>query len=223
MNASLGHWLFSTLGARETRALRQPDFQPVKGAFNPDTGSVPDLAVNQAAFEARYSLPFKNLKGSEIGEGRVPDRTELQACVRGSDNPCQLVNNSAYVVTEVDVLDLRFVARNGRPVWEFIEAQGMLCLRGGDGNGNLEQQLQAARAEIASLKSELGQKNARIGQLETEVNRLRALVPVAVPPDVDKTVALLTGAGNRLDIGPGIKARFKRLEKFVAALKARKA
>src|SRR4030095_4195165 len=151
MNATLGHWLFSTLSARETRALRQPDFQPIKGVFNPDQGSVPDLAINAAAFQARYSLPFKDLKGSEIGEGRVPDRTELQACVRGADNPCLLNNNTAYVVTEVDVLDLRYVARSGRPVWEFIEAQGLLCLRNGgngNGNGNLEQQLQEARAQM---------------------------------------------------------------------------
>ena len=38
MNPSLGHWLFSTLGARGSRALRQPDGLPVQGTFNPDQG-----------------------------------------------------------------------------------------------------------------------------------------------------------------------------------------
>jgi hypothetical protein len=222
MNASLGHWLFSTLAARQTRALRQPDFQPIMGVFDPDKGSVPDLVANAAAFEARYSLPFKDLKGSEIGEGRVPDKTELQACVRGADNPCLLDNNTAYVVTEVDVLDLRYVARSGRPVWEFIETQRLLCLdKGSDGDG-CEDKLQAARGEISALQTALASKDAKIGQLDTEVARLKALVPVVVPKDIDDTVALLKGAGATLAIGPGIKARFARLGRFVASLKARK-
>lgn len=219
MNATLGHWLFSTLNAHQTRALLKSNGHPaMMGTFNPDAGAVFDLAINPSAFQARYALPFHDLWGSEIGEGRVPDRSELQERVRRADNPCLLNNNTAYVVTEIDVLDFRYVARSGRPVWEFIET---LHLFDPPNDGECQQQLAAARQQITALQTELGQKNARIAQLEAEVARLAALVPVAVPADIDQTVALLKGAGNHLDIGSGIKARFTRLGRFVATLKTR--
>jgi hypothetical protein len=63
---------------------------------------------------------------------------------------------------------------------------------------------------------------AEIATLKTEVARLGKLVPVAVPADIDKTVALLKGAGPVLEIGSGVKARFGRLGRFVDALKERK-
>jgi hypothetical protein len=221
MNATLGHWLFSTLGARQSRALRQPDFKPIMGVFDPDQGAVPDLVVNAAAFQARYSLPLKDLKGSEIGEGAVPDKTTLEARIHADDNPCSLDNHKKYEVTDVDILDLRYVARSGRPIWESVRNDPF----GGTGGGGVSdcpQQLQAAQGRIAALQTELGQKNAKIGQLDTEVARLKALVPVAVPADIDQTVALLKGAGSTLTIGPGVKARFTRLGRFVDSLKARK-
>ena len=220
MNATLGHWLFSTLSAHQTRALLKSSGHPaIMGTFNPDAGAVPDLAINPSAFQARYALPFHDLWGSEIGEGRVPDRSELQERVRKADDPCLLTNNSAYVVTEIDVLDFRYVARSGRPDWEFIETLHIFDPQGDE----CQEQLQAARQQITALQTELSQKNARIAQLEAEVARLAALVPVAVPADIDQTVALLKGAGNHLDIGPGIKARFTRLGRFVDTLKARHA
>ena len=222
MNATIGHWLFSTLGARESRALRQPDFQPVKGVFDPNQGATPDLATSATAFQARYGLPLKDLKGSEIGEGAVPDKTELQERVRRADNPCLLVNHTAYVVTDIDVLDLRYVARSGRPIWEAVRVDPFGAGSGGGGNGDCPQQLQAANAQIDALRAQLGQKDFKIGQLDAEVTRLKALVPVAVPADVDQTVALLKGAGSNLAIGPGVKARFTRLGRFIDTLKARK-
>ena len=217
MNATLGDWLFTTLGAKRTRALlkepRQgepanPPHPPVSGDFHPDQGAVPDLQGNPVAFKARYELPFSDLWGSEIGEGAVPDKSEIQERVRRADNPCSLNNNQNYVVTEIDILDFRYVARSGRPVWEAVRSLHIFDPDGGDPETECQRQLQAARAEIAALK--------------TEVARLGKLVPVAVPADIDKTVALLKGAGPVLEIGPGVKARFGRLGRFVDALKERK-
>lgn len=232
MNATIGNWLFSTLGARESRALRQPregepGATPIIGVFNPDAGAVPDALVNRDAFQARYGLDLRQLKGSEIGEGVVPDKSELQERVRRSDNPCQLDNNAAYVVTETDVLDLRYVARSGEPVWNFIKTlhtfdPGSHSVAEAP-DESCQQQLQTAQQQIVALRTEVGQKTARIGQLETEAARLAALVPVAVAPDIDQTVALLKGAGPRLEIGAGVKARFGRLGRFVEALKTRRA
>jgi len=220
MNANIGQWLFSTLFAHESRALRKPHqgevgYQPVMGVFNPDQGAVPDLATNAAAFQARYnfSVPLSDLAGSEIGEGRVPDRTEIQARVRQPDNPCLLTNNASYVITDVDILDLRYVARSGRPIWEFIESQHIF--NGGGTGDDCQQQLQAAHTQITALQQQIATKDA-------EITRLRGLVPVAVPPDIDQTVAILKGAGTQLEIGPGLKARFARLGRFVDSLKAKK-
>jgi len=228
MNANIGQWLFSTLGAQQTRALLKvpknptdPPHPPIMGNFHPDQGAVPDLLTNAAAFTARYELPFADLWGSEIGEGAVPDKSELQARVRQADNPCLLTNNQSYVVTEIDTTDFRYVARNGRPIWEFIRTTHIFDPQTGGGNGGTgtdpecQQQLQAARNQITALQQQVITKDA-------EITRLRGLVPVAVPADVDKTVALLKGAGDHLDIGPGVKARFSRLGRFIDLLKARK-
>src|SRR5262245_28907149 len=137
MNSSIGHWLFSTLAARQSKALRKPragesGYQPVLGTFDPNSGAVPDLVVNAAAFTARYNLaaPFNELAGSPIGEGAVPAINELQARVRKADNPCFLDNNGNYVVTDVDVLDLRYVARSGDPIWNSV--RDLFSASGGD-------------------------------------------------------------------------------------------
>jgi hypothetical protein len=124
-NRTLGNWLFSDLAATSSCCFRQPDHKLIFGTFNP---SAPGDKVNtsQTEFEARYGLPFTNW-GSPIGEGRVPDRSELQERVRRSDNPCNLVRHESYVVTELDYSDLRYVARSGRPIWEMIEAQGIFA------------------------------------------------------------------------------------------------
>jgi hypothetical protein len=222
MNATIGHWLFSTLGARESRALRQPDFQPIKGVFDPDKGAVPDLVTSATAFQARYGLPLKDLKGSEIGEGAVPDKPTLEARIHADDNPCLLDNHRNYVVTDVDIVDLRYVARSGRPIWESIRDNPFGAGSGGGGNGDCPQRLQAANAQIDALRAQIGQRDVKIGQLDAEVARLKGLVPVAVPADIDQTVALLKGAGSHLEIGPGVKSRFTRLGRFVDTLKARK-
>src|SRR5262245_59596930 len=120
---TIGHWLFSGPKAQSTCCLRQPDRQLIFGVFNPDAPA-DRLLVSKEQFEGRYGLPFTNA-GSLIGEGRVPDKLELQARVRQEDNPCQLANHASYVVTETDYTDLRYVALSGRPVWERIEAIGL--------------------------------------------------------------------------------------------------
>src|SRR5262245_4624700 len=120
---TIGHWLFSGPKAQSTCCLRQPDRQLIFGVFNPDAPA-DLLLVSKQQFEGRYGLPFTNA-GSLIGEGRVPDKLELQARVRQADNPCQLANHASYVVTETDYTDLRYVAKNNRPVWEAIEAIGI--------------------------------------------------------------------------------------------------
>jgi len=120
---TIGHWLFSGLGAQSTCCFRQPDRQLIFGTFNPNAPA-DQLLVSKTQFEGRYGLPFTNA-GSPIGEGRVPDKSELQERVRRADNPCGLANNGAYVVTETDYADLRYVALSGRPVWERIEALGI--------------------------------------------------------------------------------------------------
>lgn len=120
---TLGHWLFSGLGAQSACCLRQPDRVLIFGAFNPDAPAEL-LLVSKEQFEGRYGLPFTNA-GSLIGEGRVPDKSELQERVRSADNPCQLASHESYVVTETDVSDFRYVAKSGRPVWETIEALGI--------------------------------------------------------------------------------------------------
>lgn len=122
---ALGHWLFSGLGARRSCCLRQPDRKLIFGAFNPAAPS-DRLLVSAEQFEGRYALPFTNA-GSLIGEGRVPDRSELQERVQRSDNPCGLASNASYVVTEADYTDLRYVALSGRPVWEMIEVLGIFA------------------------------------------------------------------------------------------------
>ncbi|HEV8579613.1 MAG TPA: hypothetical protein VGX68_11090 [Thermoanaerobaculia bacterium] len=119
---TLGHWLFSGLGAQSACCLRQPDRKLTFGVFNPDAPA-DRLLVSKEQFEGRYGLPFTNA-GSLIGEGRVPDKVELQERVRRADNPCQLAGNASYVVTETDVSDFRYVAKSGRPVWEEIERLG---------------------------------------------------------------------------------------------------
>jgi hypothetical protein len=116
---TLGHWLFSGLRAQNACCLSQPDRRLIFGTFNPDAPS-DRLLVSKEQFEARYGLPFTNA-GSLIGEGRVPDKLELQERVRQADNPCGLRSNASYMVTETDYSDLRYVARSGRPVWEAIE------------------------------------------------------------------------------------------------------
>jgi hypothetical protein len=117
---TLGHWLFSGLGAQTACCLSQPDRRLIFGTFNPNAPA-DRLLVSKEQFEGRYGLPFTNA-GSLIGEGRVPDKTELQERVRRPDNPCGLKNHESYVVTETDYSDLRYVALAGRPVFERIEA-----------------------------------------------------------------------------------------------------
>src|SRR5689334_1803873 len=121
MNATIGDWLFSTLGAQQSRALLKvpppgapadPPHPAILGVFRPDQGAVFDLMVNPAAYQARYGLVLSDLFGSEIGEGEVPDKSEIQERVRRADNPCLLDNNQNYVVTEIDILDFRYVALN---------------------------------------------------------------------------------------------------------------
>jgi hypothetical protein len=121
-NRTLGQWLFSDLAANSSCCFRQPDHKLIFGTFNPAAPG-DRIHTSQTEFEARYGLPFVNW-GSPIGEGRVPDRSELQERVRRTDNPCNLADHESYVVTELDYSDLRYVARSGRPVWEMIEAQG---------------------------------------------------------------------------------------------------
>jgi hypothetical protein len=120
---TIGHWLFSGLGAQSACCFRQPDRKLIFGVFNPDAPS-DQLLTSKAQFEARYGLPFTNA-GSPIGESRVPDKVELQERVRRADNPCGLANNGSYVVTGTDYTDLRYVALGGRPVWERIESIGI--------------------------------------------------------------------------------------------------
>ncbi len=92
----------------------------------------------------------------------------------------------------------------------------------GPGTGTCEEKLAAAQQALTKSQHDLDVSKKQAADLTAQVQTLNAKVQKLsdVPQDISDTVKILKEAGTHLEIGPGLKARFARLGRWVDERKA---
>ena len=115
---TIGETLTKNRGCTTTVAIGQ-NGRRIFGKFDSSKGQDYFKTLDPNAWQARYGIDIKAIKGNLVGERASRDVLEEKARLTG--DPLELVNHLDYIATDMDLTDTKFVAmasNRNLPVWD---------------------------------------------------------------------------------------------------------